>query len=70
MKHLFAASAIALASTTMQVQAEPIRLLGSGDFDWQATAEGVAFAALQGDRFSEAYQAWFAFRPARSAHRM
>jgi quercetin dioxygenase-like cupin family protein len=37
--------------------AEPITLLGTDDFAWETTPEGVAFAALQGDRFAESYQA-------------
>lgn len=37
--------------------AEEISLLNKGDFTWETTAEGVAFAPLQGDRFKEAYQA-------------
>ncbi len=28
-----------------------------GELNWQVTGEGVQFAALQGDRFSEAYMA-------------
>lgn len=57
MERLLFASAIALVTLSVQAHAEPIRLLGSTDFDWQTTPEGVAFAALQGDRFSESYQA-------------
>jgi quercetin dioxygenase-like cupin family protein len=57
MKNLLMGSAMALMSLASQAYAEQIRLLGSSDFDWQTTPEGVAFAALQGDRFSEAYQA-------------
>ena len=57
MKLLAKASMIALITTLTHASAEPIQLLGSGDFDWQTTPEGVAFAALKGDRFSEPYQA-------------
>ena len=57
MKKLLMGSAIALITLASQTHAEPIRLLSSKDFEWQTTPEGVAFAALQGDRFSEAYQA-------------
>ena len=57
MKHITFATSIALASFGLQAHAEPIRLLSSNDFEWQTTPEGVAFAQLQGDRFSEAYQA-------------
>lgn len=37
--------------------AESIDLVASGDFVWETTPEGVAFAPLQGDRFQEPYQA-------------
>lgn len=57
MKRLLFASAVVLTSLASQTLAEPIRLLNSHDFEWQTTPEGVAFAALEGDRFSEAYQA-------------
>lgn len=57
MKYLLLTSSIALAGLATQASAEQIRLLGSSDFEWQTTPEGVAFAALQGDRFSDAYQA-------------
>ena len=57
MKHLLKASMAATLIAVASASAEPIRLLGSDDFAWQATPEGVAFAALQGDRFAEAYQA-------------
>ncbi len=50
-------TAIATLLLTTATNAEPIRLLDANDFEWNATPEGVAFAALQGDRFSEAYQA-------------
>ena len=57
MKRPIIATAVATALLTTAAHAEPIRLLNPGDFEWNATPEGVAFAALQGDRFSEAYQA-------------
>ena len=57
MKSLLLGSAIVLTSLASKSIAEPIRLLNSNDFEWQTTPEGVAFAALQGDRFSGAYQA-------------
>lgn len=57
MKHLLKISAIVLTVATTQAHAEPIRLLGANDFDWKKTPEGVAFAALEGDRFAEPYQA-------------
>ncbi|MEM9797122.1 MAG: DUF4437 domain-containing protein [Pseudomonadota bacterium] len=57
MKYLLLTSSMALASLATLASAEQIRLLSSSDFDWQSTPEGVAFAALHGDRFSDAYQA-------------
>ncbi len=57
MKPLLSSAIIAFACVASSVQADPIRLLDSTDFEWQTTPEGVAFAALEGDRFSEAYQA-------------
>ena len=57
MTYLLKAMMVATLFATTSVSAEPIRLLGSGDFEWQTTPEGVAFAALQGDRFAEPYQA-------------
>jgi hypothetical protein len=41
----------------ISVNAEQITLLDSKDYVWETTPEGVAFAALQGDRFTESYQA-------------
>ena len=58
MKHSHLALALALTSTALQADADPIRLLGPDDVAWQTTPEGVAFAPLQWDRFSEAYQAF------------
>ena len=57
MKHLFKIAAVAAILTTASAGAEPITLLGSDDFAWETTPEGVAFASLQGDRFAESYQA-------------
>ena len=57
MKQLLNASVIVLMAGITPASAEQIRLLGTSDFEWQTTPEGVAFAALQGDRFAEAYQA-------------
>ena len=50
-------SAALLLTFMTHASADPIRLIGTADFDWQTTPEGVAFAALEGDRFAEAYQA-------------
>lgn len=57
MKNLLSASTFAILALASHASADQIRLLGSGDFQWQTTPEGVAFAALQGDRFAESYQA-------------
>lgn len=57
MRNILMSSAIVFASLSSPTYAEPIRLMSPSDFSWQTTPEGVAFAALQGDRFSEAYQA-------------
>ena len=48
---------VAVILTTASAGAEPITLLGSDDFAWETTPQGVAFAPLQGDRFAESYQA-------------
>ena len=57
MKHLFKISAISMLIAVAPANAEPITLLGSGDFNWETTPEGVAVAPLQGDRLAESYQA-------------
>jgi len=57
MKHLFKIATVATILTTASADAESITLLGSDDFAWETTPEGVAFASLQGDRFAESYQA-------------
>ncbi len=57
MKLLLTASTIAVLSMTISAGADQITLLDANDFAWEATPEGVAFAALQGDRFAESYQA-------------
>ena len=57
MKHMLKASVIATVLVVTSASAEPITLLGTDDFAWETTPEGVAFAALQGDRFAESYQA-------------
>ncbi len=57
MKRLLKAAAPILLASVSIASADPIRLLDTSDFDWQTTLEGVAFAALQGDRFAEPYQA-------------
>lgn len=57
MKQLLTASVIATLLTPIPASAEQIKLLDSNDFVWETTPEGVAFSALQGDRFAEPYQA-------------
>lgn len=57
MTHLFKIAVVAAITTTASAEADPITLLGSNDFAWETTPEGVAFASLQGDRFAESYQA-------------
>jgi hypothetical protein len=57
MKHLFTVSIIAALFAPVSAIAEQITLLEPNDFAWETTPEGVAFAALQGDRFAEPYQA-------------
>ncbi len=57
MKHIMKAATAATILMTASTSAEPITLIGSNDFQWETTPEGVAFAALQGDRFAEPYQA-------------
>ena len=57
MKHFYKIATIAAILTTASAGAEQITLLGSDEFAWETTPEGVAFAPLQGDRFAESYQA-------------
>ena len=57
MKHFLAAPLIVALMAPIPASADQITLLASDDFDWQTTPEGVAFAPLQGDQFTEAYQA-------------
>lgn len=50
---------IALCATlpAAPLAAEKINVIGAAELTWSTTPEGVAFAALEGDRFSEPYQA-------------
>ncbi|MCY6381112.1 hypothetical protein [Hoeflea prorocentri] len=51
-------SFIALSACTMPALAsEPITNAPPDQFAWERTAEGVGFAALDGNRFEEAYMA-------------
>lgn len=45
------------AASMAAADAGPIRLLDARDLVWETTPEGVAFAALQGDRHAGPYQA-------------
>jgi len=57
MKRSVSASIAAILLAATNAGSDPIQLLGADDFAWEATPEGVAFAALQGDRLTEPYQA-------------
>tara|TARA_R110001599_G_scaffold66694_9_gene188722 strand:- start:965 stop:1390 length:426 start_codon:yes stop_codon:yes gene_type:complete len=57
MKQLFLASIIGTLLVPALASADQITLLDATNFTWEPTPEGVAFAALQGDRFTEPYQA-------------
>lgn len=57
MNRLFIATAVSLCLATGLAMAEQVTLLDAEDLAWETTPEGVAFAALQGDRFRESYQA-------------
>lgn len=57
MKSLTTLSIVATVLAPLPAVAEQITLLDAEDFVWEKTPEGVAFAALQGDRFAEPYQA-------------
>lgn len=57
MKQAFLASIVASLITPLPANAQQTTVLEADDYVWETTPEGVAFAALQGDRFAEAYQA-------------
>lgn len=57
MKHLILVFASIATFGGHTALAEPIKVLEANDLAWETTLEGVAFAALQGNRFEEAYQA-------------
>lgn len=57
MKHCFLAAISACLFASQPVHAGQITLMNEDDYVWETTPEGVAFAALQGDRFAEPYQA-------------
>lgn len=56
MKHVVLVAAVA-ACCALPLAADEIKLMDEGDYQWETTPEGVAFAALKGDRFTETYQA-------------
>ncbi|MEM8540934.1 MAG: DUF4437 domain-containing protein, partial [Pseudomonadota bacterium] len=56
-KRVLLASIVAMAVAPTLANADQIRLLDETDFAWETTPEGVAFASLTGDRFTESYQA-------------
>lgn len=57
MKQAFLASIVASLFAPLSAKADQITLLEADDYVWETTPEGVAFAALQGDRFVGSYQA-------------
>lgn len=58
MRHKIAIACASFLIGTTLAGADPIRTLDAEDHDWDTTPEGVAFAALTGNRFEEAYQAF------------
>jgi hypothetical protein len=56
-KQAFLSSIVASLIAPLSAHAEQITLLSADDYVWETTPEGVAFSALQGDRFAEPYQA-------------
>lgn len=57
MKQAFLTLVAASIFAPLPSQAQQITILAASDYVWETTPEGVAFAALQGDRFAEPYQA-------------
>lgn len=57
MKHILSVTLFAACLAPASVFADQITLLDATDLAWETTPEGVAFAALQGDRFTGSYQA-------------
>ncbi len=54
-KHLYILTLLALSAAP--AAAADITLISAEDLAWETTPEGVAFAALNGARFAEPYQA-------------
>ena len=57
MKQILLASTIFALLAPLSVLADQIILIEESELAWETTPQGVAFAALQGDRFQESYQA-------------
>jgi hypothetical protein len=57
MKHILFTTTILALLAPVSGLADQITLIDEAQFAWETTPEGVAFAALQGDRFQESYQA-------------
>ena len=57
MKHILLTSTILILLAPASVLADQITLIKEAELAWETTPEGVAFAALQGERFQESYQA-------------
>ena len=57
MKKVLSATIVMTVLGALTAGADQITLIETSDFSWETTPEGVAFAALQGDRFAEPYQA-------------
>jgi hypothetical protein len=57
MKHILFTATIFALLAPVSALAGQITLIEGTEFAWETTPQGVAFAALQGDRFQESYQA-------------
>ncbi len=57
MKQIFPFVATGMLAIAAPVAASDITVIDLPDMNWATTPEGVAFAALEGNRFEEAYQA-------------
>ena len=56
MTRIIGLATLALCAAVTHAQSQSITLKTGTDMDWSETPEGVAFAPLHGDRFSEPYQ--------------
>lgn len=57
MKHIVKTLSLSLLVAGTAVAEPEITIVGSDQFTWEKTPEGVAFAALDGARFDTAYMA-------------